>query len=230
MARLVLAVSALFAVAALAGAAGPPAPARGDSTPAGDTLTVTGTGSVTAAPDEAQLSFGVESRGETAQGALAANGVAMRKVIAALRDTGARELATQWVSVWPLSQDNGTTQGYTAANSVSAVTDVDRAGALIDAAVGAGANQVSGPDLRGADAKRLYQQALGGAVGDARAHAEALAKAAGRTLGEITAIAEGGPEPVPMYRAAATADSASTPIVGGQQETTASVTVTFALR
>ena len=56
------------------------------------------------------------------------------------------------------------------------------------------------PDMSSADAKRLYQQALGDAVDDARAHAEALAKATGRTLGAITTIAEGGRQPVPIYR------------------------------
>ncbi len=230
MTRLLLAVPALFAVAALAGAVGPPSPARGDSSAPADTITVTGTGSVSAAPDDAQLSFGVESRGETAQAALAANGDAMRKVISALRAAGARDVATQWVSVWQASDDGGATSGYSASNSVSATIGVARAGELIDTAVAAGANQVSGPDMSAADAKGLYQQALGNAVDDARAHAEALAKATGRTLGAVTTIAEGGgSQPVPMYRAAADAAS-PTPIVGGQQETTATVTVTFALR
>lgn len=191
---------------------------------------MTGTGSVSAAPDDAQISFGVESHGETARAALAANGDAMGKVISALRDSGGRDLATQWVSLWQSSGDAGTTSGYTASNTVSATIGVSRAGELIDTAVAAGANQVSGPDLSAADGKRLYRQTLGSAVDDARAHAEALAKATGRTLGPVTSIVEGGgSEPVPMYRAAADAAS-STPIVGGEQETTATVTVTFALR
>lgn len=232
MTRLLLAVPALFVVAALAGAAvGPPSAARGETpTAPSDTITVTGTGSVSAAPDDAQLTFGVESRGETARAALAANGDAMRDVIAALRGAGARDLATQWVSVWQGSNDDGTPSGYTASNSVSATIGLDQAGRLIDIAVAAGANQVSGPDMSAADGKRLYQQALGRAVDDARAHAEALAKATGRSLGSVTAVVEGGgSEPVPMYRAAADAAS-PTPIVGGRQETTATATVTFALR
>jgi len=119
--------------------------------------------------------------------------------------------------------------GFSASNSVSATIGVDRAGSLIDAAVAVGANDVSGPDLSSANAKRLYQQALGDAVADARAHAEILARAAGRSVGAITSMTEGGAQPVPVYRAAA-ADASSTPVVAGQQETTATVTVTFALR
>jgi uncharacterized protein YggE len=230
MTRLLLAVPALIAVAALAGAAAePPAAARAGTATAADTLTVTGTGTAKAVPDEAELSFGIETRGVTAQAALAANGGAMQKLIAALRASGARDVATQWVSVYPVSQEDGSIRGFSASNSVSATIGVAKAGALVDAAVAAGANQVSGPGLSSTAAERLYEEALGAAVATARAHAEVLAKASGRTLGAVTAIVEGGAEAMPVYRAAA-ADSESTPIVPGSQETTASATVTFALR
>ena len=113
---------------------------------------------------------------------------------------------------------------------MSATIGVARAGALIDAAAGAGANQISGPGLSSSDAERLYQKALADAVADAREHAEVLAKAAGRSLGEITTMVESGATPVPLYRAAADAAVSSTPIEPGQQETTATVSVTFDLR
>ena len=231
MKRLLLTVPALLAVAALAGAVGPPDFA-GAQEPAAteDTVTVSGVGSVEAVPNEAQMSFGVETRRPTAQAALAANAEAMRKVIAALREAGAREIQTQWVSVYPVTREEGVIDGYSASNSVSATIDVDRAGALIDAGVEAGANQVSGPGMSRSDADHLYREALSKAVADARARAEILAKAAGRTLGEITSIVEGGATPVPYYDRAAGAAEAATPIVPGQQETTATISVTFALR
>jgi uncharacterized protein YggE len=228
MTRLLLAVPALFAVAALAGAARPPASARADTSATADTLTVVGTGSVTAVPDDAQLSFGVDSRASTAKAALAANGAALQKVIDALRAAGARDIATQWVGVSPYDRNGGAIAGYDASNSVSATIGVGRAGVLIDAAVAAGANQVSGPDLSSADAERLYERALGNAVANARAHAEVLAKAAGRTLGAVTAIVEGGVQPV-QNGAVASTPAGATPIVPGQQQTSAMVTVTFAL-
>ncbi len=232
MKRLFLAVPALLAVAALAGAAGPPDLAGAQQTAAteDDTVTVSGVGSVEAVPNEARMSFGVETRRPTAQAALAANAEAMRKVIAALREAGARELQTQWVSVYPVSREEGVIDGYSASNSVSATIDVDRAGELIDAGVEAGANQVSGPGMSRSDADRLYREALSKAVADARARAEVLAKAAGRMLGEITTIVEGRATPVPYYDRAAGAAETSTPIVPGQQETFATVSVTFTLR
>lgn len=230
MSRLLLAVPALLAVAALAGAAAePPAAARADAPAAGDTLTVTGTGTARVVPDAAELSFGVETRGATALAALSANGDAMQKIITALRANGARDVGTQCVDVYPVTHEDGSIRSFAASNSVSATIGVTRAGALIDAAVAAGANQVSGPSPSSTDTEHLYEEALGDAVANARAHADVLAKASGRTLGAVTAIVEGGAEAMPVYRAAA-ADSGSTPIVPGPQETTANVTVTFALR
>ncbi len=121
-------------------------------------------------------------------------------------------------------------QGFTAQNSVSAtVRNVARAGAVIDAAVAAGANQVSGPSLTHANPAALYRQALRAAVAEARLSAQALAAASNLTLGAVTAVVEGGSAPMPLFAASKAADEAgSTPIEPGQQEVTASVSVTFA--
>jgi len=229
MKRLLLAVAALFTLVALAGAVGLPDLAGAQDSPEGDTITVTGIGSVEAVPNEAQMSFGVETRAPTAKAAVATNADAMRKIINALRQARGREIATQWVSVYPVTNDTGAVDGYAASNSVSATTDVDDAAALIDAAADAGANQISGPGLSSSNAEALYRQALGKAVAEARARAEVLAKAAGRSLGEIKAISESTATPYP-YAERAALDSASTPIVPGEQETSASITVTFSLR
>jgi uncharacterized protein YggE len=231
MTRLLLAVPALLAVVALAGAVGTPDAARAEEAPATQqTVTVTGVGSVAVVPNEAELSFGVETRGATAKAALEANGVAMRKIISALREAGARDLATQYVSVWPVTRDTGAIDGYSASNSVSATTDVEHAGDLIDAAAAAGANQISGPNMSRSDSDRVYRQALADAIADARDRAEVLAKAAGRALGEIAAMSEGGAQPIPYYEKAALGADASTPVVPGRQETSATVSVTFELR
>ena len=229
MKRIVLSAAVLLVLAAVAGALTLGADAAA-SDPAG-TLSVQGTAVVTAAPNRAQLSFGVETQAATARGAISANAGEMRRVIAALKAAGASDIRTQ--SVWLSSRygDNGTVTGYVAQNNVSAtVRELARAGALIDAAVEAGANQVSGPSLASSDEAALYRQALKAAVADARARAEALAQAAGTTLGRATQIAESGsaPQPLPMA-AEAKAVADSTPIEPGRQEISATVTVTFAL-
>ena len=229
MTRMLLVLPALAAVAALSGVLGPPDFAGAEAaTP--DTVVVTGVGSVKTVPDRAELSFGVQSRGETAHAALAANGDAMRRVLAALRDAGAKELQTEYVSVWPISGAGDAITGYAASNTVSATIAVERAGDLVDAGTAAGANDVSGPGLTESDADGFYRQALAAAVSDARARAETLAMAAGRSLGAIRAISEAGAEPVPYAERGALAADAATPIVPGKQETTATVSVTFELR
>src|SRR5918996_1708475 len=197
MRRLLFLAAAGLTVVALAGAVGLPdlAGAQDSSDAEPDTITVTGIGSVAAVPNEAQMSFGVETRGQTARAAVSANADAARRVINALRQAGARELATQYVSVYPVSGENGRMDGYSATNSVSAVSDVDDAPALVDAAVEAGANQVSGPSMSSSNAEELYRQALAKAVEEARARAEILARSADRSLGAITSISESGAEP-----------------------------------
>src|SRR5262249_7702733 len=129
------------------------------------------------------------------------------------------------------TDDSGQVNGYAASNSVSAVSDVGDAPKLIDAAADAGATQIDGPGLSSSNAEQLYRQALAKAVDAARLNAEALAKASGRSLGSLTTIVEGSSaSPEPMYRAASPTADSSTPIVPGQQKTTATVSVTFSLR
>jgi uncharacterized protein len=229
MKRLLLLAAAGLAVVSLAGAVGLPDLAGAQDAAGENTVTASGVGTATAVPNEAQMSFGVESRAATAKAAVAANADAMRKVINALRQARAREIATQWVSVYPVSRDDGGIDGYTASNSVSAVSDVGEAGSLIDAAVEAGANSISGPGLSSSSSEELYRQALAKAVSEARERAQVLAKAAGRSVGEITAIVEGSAA-TPLPYAERAALDASMPIVPGEQETTATVSVTFSLR
>ncbi len=229
MRRLIIPITSLLALAALAAViqAGD-APAAADATSGG--ITVQGTASVSAVPDRAQLSVGVESQGATAKAALAANAAEMRGVLAALRSAGATDLKTQSVSLNSRYAEGGAVQGFTAQNSVSAtVREVGRAGAVIDAAIAAGANQVYGPSLTHSNPAALYRQALRAAVAEARLSAQALAAASNLTLGAVTAVVEGGSAPMPLAMASRAADEAgSTPIEPGQQEVNASVAVTFA--
>lgn len=229
MRRLAITITSLLALAALAAVvhAGD-APAAADDSAGG--ITVQGTASVSAPPDQAQLYVGVESQGATAKAALAANAAEMRRVLAALRSAGATDLKTQSVTVNPRYAEAGAVQGFTAQNSVSAtVRDVARAGAVVDAAVAAGANQVYGPNLVHSNPAALYRQALRAAVAEARLSAQALAAASNLTLGAVTAVVEGGAAPMPVALAARAADEAgSTPIEPGQQEVGATVSVTFA--
>jgi uncharacterized protein YggE len=233
MKRLSVVTAAALVLAALAVAAAilRPSAAHGAATRPG-TVTTTGHGSVRVVPDEAQVSAGVQTQASTAAAALGDNATRMRAVLAALRRAGGRELQTEEVSLWPQTNGDGVVTGYVANDSVSATAAVARAGALVDAAVHAGANTVGGPTLSVSGRSALYREALRKAVADARAKAEALAVAGGRTVGLPVRIAESSSAPVlPFAHAAfASAQAASTPVEPGTQDVTADVTVTFAAR
>jgi uncharacterized protein YggE len=223
---LVAAAAALVAVAAFAGV-GRPEAARGDvASP--DTVTTTGHGVVTVVPDEASVSAGVHTQAETAAAALAQNAKLMSAVIAALKAAGGSNLQTQQVSLYPQTNDRNQVSGYVADNSVSAEAKIAGAGALIDAAVAAGANNVSGPTLDVSDRDARYRDALGKAVDDARAKAAALAGAGGFGVGPVSSVTEQtAAAPAPVYEAVAAGKSVATPIEPGTQDVTADVTVTF---
>jgi uncharacterized protein YggE len=225
---LALATAALLVVAALAGIARPEA-AHGElATP--DTVTTTGHGVVVAVPDEATVTAGVHTQAASAAGALAENAKLMNEVVAALKHAGGEKLQTQQVSLSPQLNEQGQVTAYSADNTVSAQTKVAGAGALIDAAVAAGANTVSGPTLGVAGRDALYRDALKKAVADARAKAEALAEAGGFGVGQVSTVTEQSADgPVPVFDAAA-AKSTSTPVEPGTQDVAADVTVTFRIR
>lgn len=195
-------------------------------------ITVTGMGVVRAVPDRAEISFGVVTPGRTASQAFSANDAAIERVVAALRRAGiaAADIQTRSFSVSPRHNEAGDEiTGYTAENTVSVqLRNLDRAGAVIDAAVGAGANQVFGPSLSRSDSSALYRSALRAGVADARVKAQELASAAGVPLGQIVGVVEQGSLGDPPQPAAADART-SAPIQPGTQEIRASVVVTFAV-
>ena len=231
MKRIAFVAGLVLVTAALVGVLRPEGASAVDPVPATDSVTVTGTGIVTAVPDRAQISAGVESRAATARAALQANATAMQKVIDALEARGGKDITTQTVSLSTAFDEQGRPNGFVASNVASAETTLAGAGALIDAAVAAGANTIYGPSLSRSDADALYDQALEKAVSDAKDRAGLLARAAGRDLGRVTAIVEGGADvAIPFAAKREAAADSSTPVVSGPQETSASVSVTYELR
>lgn len=225
-----LAVAVLVGVAAFAGVARPE-PAHGDSTQT-DTVTTNGHGVITAVPDEATVSAGVRTDGATAAAALSANATKMNAVLAALKAASGEEIQTQEVSLYPSTDPQGKVTGYTAQNTVSAKAKIADAGALVDAAVGAGANTVDGPSLTLSDQDALYRDALKKAVSDARAKALALADAGGFGVGPVSTVVEQSAAGQPVFArpVALAAKDASTPLEPGTADVTADVTVTFTIR
>ena len=194
-------------------------------------ITVQGTASVTSVPDRAELSFGVESKGQTRVRRSAANAAEMRRVIAALKAAGGTDVKTQYVSLSPQYNEKSEAQGFVATNTVSAtIKELAKAGAVIDAAVNAGANQVYGPSLSHGDQAELYRHALKAAVANARANAQALAVRIEPLARPHHHDRRGRRLVAAAVRRRRQGDGAeSTPIEPGTQQTTANVTVTFSV-
>ncbi|HEY2355678.1 MAG TPA: SIMPL domain-containing protein [Gaiellaceae bacterium] len=227
--RYVLLISGVLLVAAAI--AGVALPSKGGAaTSAGTTITVTGNGTANATPDKASFDFGVHSTASTATDALNEDNTQAQKIIDGLKNAGIPEsdIQTTEVSLYPESH-KGQITGYRASNSVNVTSGFKEAGNLVDAAVGAGANNVDGPNLSVSDQKSQYETALKLAVADAKAQAQAIAEGAGLTLGDVQHISNNGSGPEPYYRSYAFAAEAAAPttIEAGTQQIQASVTVTY---
>lgn len=198
-------------------------------------ITVTGEGEATAVPDIATLSIGVETEAATPGEALSDNAARMTRVISQLQDAGIadKDLQTSQLGIWPVFADRQQPQktvGYRVSNQLSVtIRDIDRLGALLDAAVADGANRVNGPTFGIGDPAPLLTAARKAAVQDAIAKAALYAEAAGVELGDILSISEAGGGPVFPRHARAQAMAAETPIAAGESTVTASVTITFEL-
>jgi len=229
--RYVLLISGVVLVAAaIAGVAQPSK--GGAANTSSTTITVSGNGTANATPDKASFDFGVTTNAATASEALHKNAEQMTAIIDALKNKGvdSSDIQTSQVSLWPQTSNDGTTiTGYQASNTVTVAGPVGKSGDLVDAAVSAGANNVSGPNLSVSDQSTAYAAAMKKAVADAQSKAQAIASASGLTLGGIVHISDDGsstPGPIPYAMEAMDAKVAP-PIEAGTQQVQASVTVTY---
>ena len=234
--RTLLVAALVLAAAAVAGVAQPRLGHSATPIPAASvrTITVTGNGSAIAVPDRASWSFSVDTRGATASAALSSNADAANAIVAALKSAGvaAADLQTTEVSLDPQTSQDGTRIiGYAASSSVSATATIGSSGALVDAAVKAGATGVSGPSLAVSDQDALYADALKSAIANASAKAKTIADATGVQLGDVQTVVEGSTSTPVVWGAVDKAAPAagSVAVEPGTQEVDATVTVTYAI-
>ena len=168
-------------------------------TPTDRTLVqISAEGDVTATPDVAVLSTGVYTRGATAQQAMAGNATKMTAIIDAAKKAGVAEKDIQTSQLWLNPQFSYTANrprviGYEATNNVTVkVRDLKTIGAVIDAVVADGANNLSGISLQIDDPDAALDKARAEAVQKARARADAYAKAAGMSVRRLVSINESG--------------------------------------
>lgn len=236
-----LAVSVAVAATVATVAAQTPAPPAPREAAAAETVSVSGVGRTTLAPDRASFTIGVQSMATTVPAAVQDNNARVAAIVAAMRKLGAadREIRTSQISIHP-QQDHQPNRaprivGYHVSNNVTVTrSDPAEVGRYLQAAVDAGANTVSGVTFTVSDPARGRDAALQAAFADARGKAEVLARAAGRTIGRALAITEGTavtpPHPAFVRAQAAEAMKMDVPVEPGAEELTFSVSVVFELR
>ncbi|MDD3826538.1 MAG: SIMPL domain-containing protein [Anaerolineae bacterium] len=176
------------------------------------TVTVSGTGQISASPDLVVIRVGVETQAEEAAAALADNSEQMQELIDALQEAGVPEdnIQTRAVSLFPIYEQprpevsqpvTQTAQiiAFQATNIVEVRSeDMEGFGELLDTTVQAGGNRIEGIRFEVSDATPLLDQARQAAWDDALHKAEQLAEIAGLQLGEVWSITEISRTPRPV--------------------------------
>ncbi|WP_169976867.1 SIMPL domain-containing protein [Tautonia rosea] len=213
------------------------------------TVTVSGLGEISAAPDVADISVGVVTEAQTARDALSANNQAVSTLTEQLKGRGvaAKDIQTTNINLNPRYAQPEPPQpgrprppqeaftpriiGYTVTNSVRVtVRDLDKLGELLDAVVTAGANQMNGISFRIEESRALLDEARKRAVADAKRKAEQLCGELGVVLGVPVSVNESGgflPPPQPMMGRAMMMASESVPVSPGEEQLSVSVQVVF---
>lgn len=200
------------------------------------TLTVSGRGMESVPTTLSQVSLGVEVQGKTAEEVQQEAAKRTSAVVALLKSRNVEKLETTGIRLNPVYSYTNNVQritGYAASNTVSFRIATDKAGTLLDSAVKAGATQINGVSFIASDEAiaAARKVALKEATQDAQQQADAVFSALGLKSKEIVSIQVGNASapPPPVFLRTQTAkianEDVSTPVVGGEQEVEASVTL-----
>lgn len=212
------------------------------------TITVVGQGEVKVRPDIANINVGVEVLAPTVEAATGAAERQMNAVLAAIKKLGIAdkdiqtsnfainfERQTSDVSLPRAEGTSGDTEStagnYRVSNMVQVtIRDLDQVGAVLGAAVQAGANSVWGVSYSLDETQTLEATAREAAVKDARSRAEALAQLNNVGLGDVIAVSEvvGGASPV--FAETAMRDYAGASVEPGELTFSKQIQITYAIR
>lgn len=234
LAPLLLRAAGPVAAAPVPFAAQAASPVAGSGDVSGRTISVTGVGRVSVAPDMAYATFGVQTNSVNLTQAQSDNATQMAAVIAKLKSLGVadKDIQTTGYIVSPQYDKDQKVTGYRVDNSVRVtVRDLKNLGSTIDAVVAAGANRVTGISFDLSNKDAATQQAREQAVADARAKAEQYAKLVNLQLGAPVTISEtSAPMPVAVPAAAPAAGNASTAIQPGEGTVSVSVQIVYEMK
>lgn len=204
------------------------------------TITIDGEGKITAIPDIAQISLGIQTEKLTVVAAQKENTDKMNKIIDELKKMGieTKDIKTTNYSIYPRydwTEGRQILRGYTVSQNVSVkIRDLEKVGAIVDKAGSLGANQVGSLSFTIDEPEKIRQEAREKALLNAKEKAEALAKVAGVKLGKLVSFSESGAVPTPIYRdytvkalGMGGVEEAAPTIEAGSQEIIVNVMVTY---
>lgn len=209
------------------------------------TISVSGEGKITATPDIAQLSFGVQTGPQpTAKAAMDKLQKSMNAAFEAVKALGVAEKDISVQSLWlnpsyDWSNGKQTLRGYEANQSLNVkVRDLDKVSDVLSAATNAGANQAGGVQFTIDDPQVLQAQAREKAIVNAQEKAKELAMQLGVELGDLKGFSEGGGAYPMSYMAkdvmmmesrgmGGGGGDAGVPLPAGEQEVMVNVNLTY---
>ncbi|WP_289501004.1 SIMPL domain-containing protein [Gloeocapsopsis sp. IPPAS B-1203] len=200
------------------------------------TITVSGRGTESIPTTLTLVRLGVEVQGKTAAEVQQEAARRSSAVVALLKTRNVERLETTGITLNPVYSYTDNTQrltGYSATNIVSFRIATERIGNLLDEAVKAGATRIDSVSFIATDSAiaQAQQQALREATQDAQQQANAVLNVLNLSPSEVVSIQINNagttpPPPIPLARQAAVADSVeTTPVVGGEQQVEATVTL-----
>jgi len=221
---------AVLVLAVTAGCLGTSSATTGDD-PGNATVDVSGSASVTAAPDQATVRLAVVGTADSADDARAAAAADTAAVRTALRDAGVANdaIETSGYRLGPVRSEERPGE-YRAFHRLAVTVGPDRAGAVVDAAVTGGADRVDGVTFGLTEATRadLRADAVAAALERARADADALAAAAGVAVGDLRHAETGSTGYVPVrYGPEGATDGGTTDLSPGPVTVSATVHATY---
>lgn len=218
-----------------------------------NSITVSGTGKASIAPDVAQISFTVQENASTVAAAQDSATKRTNNALAAVKELGIddKDVKTTGYQVYPqytsrpcpagaYCADNGSEiTGYQVSQSIDVkVRDTAKAGDVLQKLGTLGVQNISGPNFMVDDDGKVQAEAREEAIKDARDRAELLAKQLGVRLGKVMSFSESGGA-IPYYAYGkggagfdtAVAQSAPAPTLPtGENETNVTVTITYEIR
>jgi len=211
------------------------------STPQVRTLSANGTGEVYLVPDVAYINVGVRVDADEVSQALSKNNIQANEISQALQALGVeqKDIQTSNFNVYPMMDygiDGQVTRRYFVVENTVYVTvrDLSKLGNLLDAVVRSGANTINGISFDVLDKVAAEAQARDAAIENAKAEAQAIAKAAGVKLGEVQSVyVNTSRGTTPVYEAKGIGGAAapsSVPVAAGQLMITVDASLTYEIK